>query len=105
MRRTDDALTAASSGPVGWVAVAVSTAPGDVEEALQSRFMVLAAMFVAVLSAGIVYLAVGAWTRLDRLIDASERMSKGQFDEKLDEGAGDEIGRLSTAYDQNAAGD
>ncbi len=72
---------------------------------VEKRMASLRVMFVRiVIGAGLVIGAVmwilaGTWTRrLDRLLDASERIARGELDSPLTDSQSDEIGRLSDAF-------
>ncbi|MBY0308248.1 MAG: HAMP domain-containing protein, partial [Phycisphaerales bacterium] len=72
---------------------------------VDARMFALSGLFVRiVLGAGLVIGAImwvlaGAWTRrLDRLVEASERIARGELDSPLADPSGDEIGRLTDAF-------
>ena len=83
---------------------------GTVEVAMpaslvEARMASLRAVFLrivvgaCVVIAAVMWFLAGAWTRrLDRLVDASERIARGELDSPLADNRGDEIGRLTDAF-------
>ncbi|CAG0965166.1 two-component system, sensor histidine kinase [Phycisphaerales bacterium] len=68
-------------------------------EALQRAFARIVAAAGLVIGT-VLWLLAGAWTRrLDRLVDASQRMARGELEFPLDDARHDEIGRLTGAFE------
>ncbi|HYD02044.1 MAG TPA: ATP-binding protein [Phycisphaerales bacterium] len=72
---------------------------------VEARMASLRAVFLrivvcaCVVIAAVMWFLAGAWTRrLDRLVDASERIARGELDSPLADNRGDEIGRLTDAF-------
>ena len=102
---TIDAATQSGieSAPIvlGSVTVGISTQPMR----LAQRNHALATLGVFILATCIavplVLLAVGSWTRrLDRLVQASELISQGDFSQTVRDIKDDEVGRLSRAFEK-----
>jgi Amt family ammonium transporter len=86
---------------VGSVVVALSTAPAHLAQQQQGRLTAASTMAAMTLGVVIVFLGVTGWTRrLKKLVDASERISEGNFTESIQDQRNDEIGRLTHAYER-----
>ena len=86
---------------VGSAAVALSTLPAQWAEQEQAVLTIISAAVGALLSVVFIFFSVGAWVRrLNRLVGASERMSKGDFAQRIQDERRDEIGRLAQAYER-----
>jgi signal transduction histidine kinase/ActR/RegA family two-component response regulator len=85
---------------IGRVEVGISS--GELAERLASQRAVF--MWLTVGASGatalLAWFLVGGWTRrLDRLVDASDRIAQGQLDDPLTDARGDEIGQLSRSFE------
>jgi HAMP domain-containing protein len=86
---------------VGSVVVGLSTAPGQLAVRHQVATILISSMVAMLCAAITTFFFVGKWTvRLDRLMAASERISKGDLEVAIVDDRLDEIGRLSQAYDR-----
>jgi signal transduction histidine kinase/CheY-like chemotaxis protein len=72
---------------------------------IETRMVSLRMLFIKIVAgacvviAAVMWFLAGAWTRrLDRLVDASERIARGELDSPLDDDRSDEIGRLTDAF-------
>jgi signal transduction histidine kinase/CheY-like chemotaxis protein len=91
----------ARSRVVGRAVVGLSTEPMRSAQASQTALTLSMVLLAAAVSGALVFLAVSSWTRrLNSLVDASERISRGDFTAAIHDGAADEIGRLSRAYER-----
>jgi TMAO reductase system sensor TorS len=80
---------------VGW-----STEALDEAQAGQVRVALISLAAAMVISALLVLPIVGAWSRrLDRLVEASERISEGDLSRTISDSGTDEIGLLAVAYE------
>jgi len=89
----------------GHTVVGVSLAPLWAARAEHTRALILLLVLALLLFGPVVYWLVGRWTqRLDVLVDASERISRGDLSDTLiqayrvDDRPADEVGRLWQAY-------
>jgi signal transduction histidine kinase/DNA-binding response OmpR family regulator len=99
-REREDAFHGRHRGAKGTVVVAVTR---DRFEAMRSRRRLLLLGIIGIAIVLAVWLAAwvfGRWTkRLDRLVEASELISKGDFSHRIEDDHEDEIGVLSRSYE------
>ena len=93
--------SAVDSTILGHVVIGVSKGPMHAAKNYQ-KLLTFGAFFIATLFGSIVvFFTVGAWTRrLNLLVKATEKISKGDFSLSLQDHHEDEIGRLVQAYEQ-----
>jgi Amt family ammonium transporter len=67
----------------------------------QTLLTLVMALITASISGVLVFAVVSFWTgRLNRLVDASEHISKGDYSHPVESSQQDEVGRLSNAYER-----
>ncbi len=89
-----------SAKVLGNVVVCLSTAPTILAQQQQIRFTIAAAAAAAILCAVVLCLTLNPWmTRLQALADASQSISRGDFDISINDPHDDEIGRLGQSFD------
>jgi Amt family ammonium transporter len=104
--QTSDAAASASltnepAKTLGNVTVALSTAPAQLVEQTQTGLNVAAAGTAALLCIFVTCFSVGAWARrLSLLVAATERMSRGDFEQPITNSRSDEVGRLAQASER-----
>src|SRR5436853_317075 len=77
----------------------ISTAPTINAQARQSRTTVIVTVAAAILGAIVLFLTLGAaMRRLQRLADASQSLSRGDFSFNIADRSDDEIGRLARSF-------
>ncbi|MDP1662198.1 MAG: ATP-binding protein, partial [Phycisphaerales bacterium] len=99
--QSPDAATAAANQSQLLGTVEVCMPAALIEARMASlRIMFFGIVIGACLVIGaVMWFLAGTWTRrLDRLLDASERIARGELDSPLTDGHSDEIGRLSDAF-------
>ena len=85
---------------IGEVVVGLSTLPLKEAQLHQGLVIVLVSLVVALLSMFVVSGFITRWTgRLRKLVSASELISAGNFEHRVDTSVEDEIGRLAQAFD------
>ncbi|MBI3832208.1 MAG: response regulator [Planctomycetes bacterium] len=85
---------------VGHIVVALSSEPGRLAMGEQMRHVLLVVLLSAALCGAVVFFFVRVWTRrLDSLINASDRISHGDFSRPVEIGKEDEIGQLARSFD------
>ena len=89
------------SSILGYVVIGVSKDPMHAAQNDQ-RFLTLGVFFVvALIGAVVVFFTVGTWTRrMSVLVEASEKISRGDFSVSLHDHREDEIGHLVRAYER-----
>ena len=86
---------------IGRIVIGLSSGAMRYAQRDQTLVTILVALFTAVLSFAFVFLAAGGWTRrLDRLVMASEEISRGHFSHSIVDSAKDEFGRLARAFER-----
>ena len=99
----EDPGTATARDPhaIGTVAVGVSTNAMKEAQRHQATITALTFLTTGAFSIAIVFFLIGRWSqRLQSLVRASEKISEGDFEEKIEDASNDEIGRLSASYEQ-----
>ncbi|MDP6504107.1 MAG: ATP-binding protein, partial [Planctomycetota bacterium] len=99
----EDPGTATARDPqaIGTVAVGVSTNAMKEAQRHQATITVHTFLTTGAFSIAIVFFLIGRWSqRLQSLVRASEKISEGDFEEKIQDASNDEIGRLSASYEQ-----
>lgn len=96
----DDESTVKVRRSVGYAVVGLSTQPMRQTQAKQMQAVLQAAGAMLLICGLVVYLTVGNWTkRLAGLVQASERMSRGDLGCSITVDRGDEIGRLAAGFE------
>jgi two-component system, sensor histidine kinase and response regulator len=88
------------SRALGRVVVGISTAPTINAQARQSRTTVVVTVAAAIVGAIVLFLTFGAaMRRLQKLADASQSLSRGDFSFSIADRSEDEIGRLARSFE------
>jgi len=84
----------------GRVVIGYSKQPMRFAQGLQARITLGAVLLIVGISLAVVYWLIKSWTkRVQKLVDASERISRGDYTHEITDAAADEIGRLARAHD------
>jgi len=96
-----NSASATGENQVGVAVVGLSTRPGQIAQQQQQRLTAVSTAIAAMLSILFTFVSVAHWARrLDRLVTASDHISRGNFEKPIEDDRGDEIGRLSQAYER-----
>jgi len=99
-RVTPHVSPAALHPAVGRVVVGVAAMPAGNGLQQQTRMIMAVTSIAAASCAVVLFLTLGTWTRrLRRLSDASQAISRGDFDGAVGDRRDDEIGRLAQSFD------
>ncbi|MDY7009721.1 MAG: ATP-binding protein [Planctomycetota bacterium] len=86
---------------IGRVVMGHSTDKMLATQRSQMWMTLVVVMLAVVISSAIIFWGAKSWIRrLSRLVTASERISLGDFTQSIQDSSGDEVGRLSQAYEQ-----
>ena len=90
-----------SNSVLGNVVIGVSKGPMHAAQNYQRLLTLGVFLLAAFIGAIVVFFTVGTWTRrMGRLVEASERISEGDFSVSLHDHHKDEIGQLVRAYER-----
>ncbi|MEN8190158.1 MAG: response regulator [Thermodesulfobacteriota bacterium] len=101
-------LEPAKKNKVGEVVVALSLRAAKEAQQGQAVVSFLTAALAAAFSIFLVFRPVGLWSRrVDDLVQATDRMTRGDFSHRIGSGEDDEIGKLALAFEtmRKAVGD
>jgi signal transduction histidine kinase/CheY-like chemotaxis protein/HPt (histidine-containing phosphotransfer) domain-containing protein len=85
---------------IGRVVVGMSTAPAIEAQMRENRATMAATAVAAIVGATVLFFTLGSWMRrLQRLANASQAISRGDFTGSIEDRHDDEIGRLAQSFD------
>ena len=90
-----------NANKVGQVIVALSVQPALQAQREQMSSVLITVILSAAICGGIIFLVLRRWTdRMEQLVQSSERIAEGKFEQAVPVSSGDEIATLSIAMEQ-----